>query len=151
MISEKMYTHLDNHILIQKNPRKFGKVGTDRYLYRHITQKLSKIGKYPTILCNTKTYTIVWQSWIHVCLRIFLIADSFKKSVTLCVDKNLKQIYSKGKVITKDEFPKGFRFYHLIFVSCLFPLSLLLGKEKSGYQFRKKVRLNFLISSTWII
>ena len=132
-----------------------GKVGERRISCLSTRQYLKIVRKEEQILLwhlidYRKVYHFVPYSWILKCLDMFGIADNVRDSL----EKNMKKwklLFNSNRLdlfhvdVNRDIF-QGDSLSQLIFVIFMIPLSLLLRKVKTSYEWdRKEFKLNHLL------
>ena len=156
VIADQIYAHLDQEKLLpeeQKGCRKRSR-GTNDLLYidRAVIKEVKSRNKNLAIawIDYKKTYDMVPHSWIIKCLDLFGVAENIKSllvnsmekwKVVLCAGNS-----ELGEVEIKQGVFQGDSLSPFVFVLALIPLSLILRKAETAYEFSEsKEKINHLL------
>ncbi|CAB4018161.1 Hypothetical predicted protein, partial [Paramuricea clavata] len=97
-----------------------------------------------------KAYDMVPHSWIVECMSMFKIAADVRTFVEGSMENWKTELTSSGESLGNVNIRRGIfqgdSLSPLIFVMCMIPLSLILRKEKVGYEFPgKELKINHLL------
>ena len=156
IISKDMYCFMENENLLpeeQKGCRRKSRGTKDQLLIDKTI--LEDCRKRRTNLAMVwidyrKAYDFVPHSWIIECLDMFGIADNVRRFLEKSMKKWKLLLTSNGSDLCEVDVNRGISqgdsLSPLIFVICIIPLSLLLRKVKTSYEWgRKEFKLNHLL------
>ncbi|CAB3978867.1 Hypothetical predicted protein [Paramuricea clavata] len=97
-----------------------------------------------------KAYDMVPHSWIVECMSMFKIAANVRTFVESSMENWKTELTSSGESLGNVNIRRGIfqgdSLFPLIFEMCMIPLSLILRKEKVGYEFRgKELKIKHLL------
>ena len=145
IIADQIYAHLDQEKLLpeeQKGWRK-GSRGTNDlpYIDRAVLKEVKSRNKNLLMLWidYKKAYDMVPHSWIIECLYLFGVAQNIKSLLVNSMEKWKVMLCSGNSELGEVEIKRGIfqggSLSPLVFVLVLIPLSLILRKPKSVYEF----------------
>ena len=156
VIADQIYEQLDQEKLLpeeQKGCRK-GSRGTNDLLYidRAVIKEVKSRNKnlaMSWIDCK-KAYDVVPYWWIIECLDLFGVAENIKSLLVNSMEKWKVMLCSGNSDLGEDEIKRGIfqgdSLSPLVYVLALIPLSLILRKAKSAYEFSEsKEKINHLL------
>ena len=155
VIADQIYAHLDQEKLLpeeQKGCRK-GSRGTDLlYIDRAVIKEVKSRNKNLAMawLDYKKAYDMVPHLWIIECLDLFGVAKNIKSLLVNSMEKWKVMLCSGnselGELEIKQRIFQGDSISPLVFVLALIPLSLILRRAKTAYEFSKsKDKINHLL------
>ena len=156
VIAAQIYAHLDQKKLLpeEKKGCRKGSRGTNDLLFtdRAVIKEAKSRNKNLAMawIDYEKAYDMIPHSWIIDCFDLFGVAENIKSLLVNSMEKwKLNSGNSElGEVESKQGIFQGDSLSHLLFLLALIPLSLILRKTKTAYEFsesREKVNhLSFM-------
>ena len=156
LMADQIYAHLDHEQLLpeeRKGCRKGSKGTNDSlYIHRAVIKEVKSRNKNlaKTWIDYETAYDMVPHSWIKECLDLFGVGENIKCLLVNSMEKWKLMLCSGnsdlGEVEIKQCIFQGDSLSRLVFVLALTPLSLILRKAKTAYEFSEsKEKINHLL------
>ena len=156
MLAEKMYCHLKRGNLLpseQKGCHK-GSCGTkyqqliDKTMLRECEKRHNNLAI--AWIDYKKAYDMVPHSWISECLEMFGIANNVQDFLNNSMKSWKLELNASGKTLGEVDIRKGIfqgdSLSPLLFVLCMVPLTWLLRRARTGYEWGDKgFKVNHLL------